>query len=295
MRRSAAMRATTVGIMANAFLLVLKGAATGLSDSLTIFSETLNSLADLLTAFVVLICVRWAWMSPDEEHPFGHRRAEPIAGLLAAIFTGILGFEVCRTAIIDLWHGNLPAHIGRYPILALCITALLKFALARYFAGTGQALNSPAIRATAVDCRNDVLIAMQGLFAVVVANYELRSLDTLAALVVGVYILYSGYRVGMENIDYLMGKAPDRDLLDRIRTAAAGVTGVHEVDDVLAHYVGTFIHVELTARVDGTLTTAESHDVAEATRHAVESVGLVHRAFVHIEPAKASRAASQPN
>ena len=77
MLRSMAMRATLVGMGANLALLALKATATSLSDSLTIFSEMLNSLADLVAAFAVLLCVRWAWQTPDEGHPFGHRRAEP--------------------------------------------------------------------------------------------------------------------------------------------------------------------------------------------------------------------------
>jgi cation diffusion facilitator family transporter len=145
-------------------------------------------------------------------------------------------------------------------------------------------LNSPALRATFIDCRNDVLVAGQGLIAVILAQYQLRMLDTVSALIIGLYILYSAYRVGMENIDYLMGKAPARDLLRRIQAAAEQVREVEEVDHVMGHYVGTFVHVELTARVDGLLSTADSHEVAEMTRVAVEAIENVDRAFVHIEP-----------
>ncbi len=284
MRRSAAMRAAFVAIGANVFLLGLKATATGLSDSLTIFSETLNSLADVVSAVVIVLCVRWAWKRPDESHPFGHRRAEPIAGLLVAIFTAILGFEVCRTAVVDLWAGELPQRIGPYPIVALCVTAGLKAWLAAFFRRREKALNSPALRATAIDCRNDVLVSLQGLAAVVVAEFRLPMLDTVAAILVGGYILYSGYRIGMENLDYLMGRAPGKELLDRIRLAAAGVEGVDQVDDITGHYVGTFVHVELIARVDGTLSTSASHKVCVAVRSAVEAIAAVDRAFVHISP-----------
>ncbi|MGD8452638.1 MAG: cation diffusion facilitator family transporter [Phycisphaerae bacterium] len=284
MPRTAAMRATRVAIGANALLLVLKAGASGLSDSLTIFSETLNSLADVISAVVILLCVRWAWQSPDEDHPFGHRRAEPIAGLLVAIFTGILGFEVCKTAVLNLWYHELPHRIGPYPIAALCITGILKTRLAFYFEKQGRALNSPALRATAVDCRNDVFVAMQGLIGVAVAALRLPILDTVSALIVGGYILYSGHRIGMENLDYLMGRAPDETLLNRVRQAVRSVPGVAGVGDIRGHYVGTFIHVELTAIVDGRLSTTESHDVCEAVRAAVEEVESIDRAFVHISP-----------
>ena len=285
MLRTAATRAALVAIAANVLLLVLKATATSLSDSLTIFSETLNSLADVIAALVILLCVRLAWKRPDEGHPFGHRRAEPVAGLLVAIFTGILGFEVCRTAVVDLWVGELPQRIGPYPILALCVTAVLKAWLAAFFNRRGKSLNSPALRATAVDCRNDVLVSLQGLVAVVVAELRLPMLDTIAAVLVGVYILYSGHRIGMENLDYLMGRSPDRQLLARIQAAAAQVDKVQAVDNIKGHYVGTFVHVELTARVDGTLSTSDSHDVCEAVRSAVAAIAAVDRAFVHMSPA----------
>jgi cation diffusion facilitator family transporter len=292
MRRTAALRASWLGIIANLFLLGIKASATNLSDSLTIFSETVNSLADVVAAVVILLCVRWAWKRPDADHPFGHRRAEPIAGLIVAIFTGILGFEVCKSAVEALWVGRVPHYIGPYPVAALFITIGLKSWLYVFFRRRGRALDSPALRASAVDCRNDVVVASQGLVAVVVAALRVPMLDTLAALLVGLYILYSGHRIGMENLDYLMGRSPSAELLTRIRQAAEGIDGVQQVREVKGHYVGTFVHVELTAVVDGVLATAESHRLCEATRAAVEALDAVDRAFVHIAPAPVSSAAA---
>lgn len=284
MPRGKATQAALIAIGANVLLLGLKALASGLSESLTIFSETLNSLADVVSAAVILACVRWAWKGPDEDHPFGHRRAEPIAGLLVAIFTGILGFEVFKTAALDLWHGATPRRIGPFPIAALALTGLLKGWLYFYFQRSSARLHSPALRAAAVDCRNDVFIALQGLIAVVVAEYRLATVDVASALVIGAYIIYSGHRVGMENLDYLMGRAPDGELLRDIERVAGDVGGVRGVVDVRGHYVGTFVHVELTAIVDAKLSTQASHDVCEAVRAAVEAVGPVDRAFVHIAP-----------
>lgn len=282
-----AMRATIYGMAANLGLFALKAFATSVSDSLTIFSETLNSLADLVAGTAVLLCVRWAYEQPDESHPFGHRRAEPVAGLLVAIFTGILGFEVCRTAVIHLVNGSEPPEIGIYPIIALIITALVKSGMAWFFNRRARQLHSPAFRATAIDSRNDVLLACQGLVAVVVAMLHLPILDTIAALLVGIYILWQGHNIGMENIDYLMGKAPEAELMQKIRLAAERVPHVREVDEVRGHYVGTFVHVELTARVDGELSTTRSHEIAEAVRTSIEDLVMVDRAFVHIEPTDA--------
>lgn len=288
------MRASVLGIVANVFLLGIKATASGLSDSLTIYSETLNSLSDVIASTAILLCVHWAAQSADASHPYGHKRAEPIAALLVSIFTGILGFEVVRTAFVHFWAGKVPDRIGPYPSIALCITGILKAWLAVYFIRRSRELNSPALGATAVDCRNDVLIAIQGLVAVMVAQMKIPILDSVAALIVGGYIFYSAIRLGMENIDYLMGKSPGEDLIRKIRASAETIAGVEAVEDIKGHYVGTFIHLELTARVNGTVSTLTSHEISEAIRTAVESIPPVDRAFVHIEPTVARKSAEKP-
>lgn len=275
-----------IALGANGLLLALKAGATGLSDSLTIFSETLNSLSDFLGAIIVVIFVTWAHRSKDADHPFGHGRAEPIAGLVLALFTAILGFEVVRSVVVGLIGHQSPKQVGWAPIAALVVAGLVKAGLAVYFRRLGRALDSPAFRASAVDCRNDVLVAGQAVLGLVLVQVRWGIFDSISALLVGLYILFSAYHIGLENIDYLMGKAPDRRLCDRIRRAADNIAHVREVDDLKAHYVGTQIHVELTTRVDGELSTTESHDIAEEVRQAVESLEEVDRAFVHVEPAK---------
>jgi cation diffusion facilitator family transporter len=281
---SSARYGIAIGIFANLFLLILKASASGISESLTIFSETLNSLSDFIGAIVIFVFVNWAHRTVDDDHPFGHHRAEPIAGLVLGLFSGILGIEVIRHALIDFSRGSPAHHIGPWPALALVAAIIVKGALAVYFRKLSHRLKSPAFRASAVDCRNDVFVGTQALVGVLLAEANLAVFDTISGLLVGIYILYSAYVVATENIDYLMGKAPQPDIHEEILASARRVDGVVEVDDVRAHYVGTFIHVELTARVDPHLPTRDSHSIAEDVRHSVEELPDVSRAFVHIEP-----------
>ena len=159
-----------IGLVSNAFLLVIKACASGVSDSLAIFSETMNSLADFIGAIVILIFVRWAHRSKDDDHPFGHGRAEPIAGLLLSIFSGILGFEVVRVAVMRLVAGTEPHHVGLLTIAALSIAIMVKSVLAGYFFRLGRLIESPAFGASAVDCRSDVLVGGQALLGVLLAQ-----------------------------------------------------------------------------------------------------------------------------
>ncbi len=281
-----------VGLLANLLLLILKASASGISDSLTIFSETLNSLSDFIGAIVILIFVRWAHRKTDDDHPFGHHRAEPIAGLVLGLFSGILGIEVIRHAIIDLSTGA-QNQIGPWPAIVLAVAIAVKGGLAVYFRRLSQSLASPAFRASAVDCRNDVIVGIQALIGVSLAQANLSVFDGISALLVGIYILYSAYIVAAENIDFLMGKAPEPKINEEIKRIARQVDRVVEVDEIRAHYVGIYIHVELTARVWGDLPTSVSHEIAEEVRDAVEQLPEVGRAFVHIEPVTASPTDSQ--
>ncbi|MBY0588527.1 cation diffusion facilitator family transporter [bacterium] len=294
MSLSSARYGIVIGLLANALLLILKASASGISDSLTIFSETLNSLSDFLGAIVIFVFVRWAHRTVDEDHPFGHHRAEPIAGLVLGLFSGILGIEVVRHAVIDLSRGNSAHHIGPWPALALITAIGVKGALAIYFSRLSDQLGSPAFRASAVDCRNDVFVGSQALVGVLLAEANLAIFDSISALLVGLYILYSAYVVAVENIDFLMGKAPESAMHHEIRESARRVEGVVEVEDIRAHYVGTFIHVELTARVHAHLPTRDSHAIAEDVRHSVEEIPAVGRAFVHIEPFEDPSAKDSP-
>lgn len=284
MTNSLVRTAIFVGLAANGLLLALKTAATNWSDSLTIFSETLNSLSDFIGAIIVLVFVLWANRQHDDDHPFGHGRAEPIAGLMLAVFAGILGIEVVRHAAITLASGESPRQIGAMPILVLGVAIVIKGGLVAYFRWVCRRLHSPAFRAQAVECRNDVLVAVQALIGVTLAQLNYGVFDGLSALLVGLYIVYSAFQIAMENIDYLMGKAPREELYEVIEAAADSVDHVQQVGDLRAHYVGTGVHVELTARVEPALPTTESHDVAEGVRAAVEAIPEVDRAFVHIEP-----------
>jgi cation diffusion facilitator family transporter len=264
-------------------LLAVKTLATSFSDSLAIFSETINSLTDVVASIAVVLCVRMGARSADEDHPFGHRRAEPVAGLVVAIFTAIMGWHILQSTIPRFLGTHESVYIGPYPIPALLVTIITKLAMAWYLSRVGRQINSPALRASSVDCRNDVLVGGLALGGVL-AGYRLPLFDSLAAAAVGIYVIYQAFQIGVENFNYLVGKAAEPELRKKIIEAAEKIPGVNRIGEVKAHYVGNFIQVELNATVDGQISTADSHEIAENIRSAVEAIDTVDYAFIHIEP-----------
>ncbi|TAN62808.1 cation transporter [bacterium] len=280
---SAAQTATIINIAGNTGLFVLKLAGGLMSGSIALISEALNSLNDIAASVATFICVRISGRQADEGHPFGHARAEPIAGLIIAVLAGILGFEVIRVSIERILDDKTP-EIGFFALLVPVVTIISKSLMSRYFKRVGRLVNSPAISATAKDSLMDVFVALAALIGItgVVLGYPL--LDPLAGFAISLWIMYTGYKIGVENIDYLMGKAPPPAMMRDVKAATLNVDGVKAINTVRAHYVGNFIHVEVHIEVDKDLSTLASHAIGKDVEKSVEALRSIEKTFVHIDP-----------
>lgn len=280
---SAASRAAIVSILGNTLLFGLKIVVALLSGSVALLSDAFNSLTDTVSSLAVFICVKISAKEADEGHPFGHSRAEPVAGIVVAIMAGILGFEVIRTSVGRLTGGD-GVVVGTFTLLVPVITAAAKGIMALYFRGVGRAVRSPAITALSVDSLCDVAVAFAALVGIAGARFGYSYLDPLAGLLISMWIIYTGYSIGMENIDYLMGRSPGPELTAEIRRAALGVEGVEDTGIIRTHYVGPYIHVEIHVKVPKYISTYDSHAIGERVERAVEDLEAIQKVFVHMDP-----------
>jgi len=278
-----AFRATLINIFGNTALFVLKLVAGLMSGSIAIISEAFNSLSDIAASIATFICVRISDKEADAGHPFGHSRAEPIAGLIIAVLAGILGFEIIRTSVTRFFRHE-EIEITAFTLLVPFITMVTKGAMALHFRSVGKKAGSPALRATAIDSFMDVFVALAALIGIAGAKLGYPLFDPAAGLAISLWIIYAGYKIGMENIAYLMGQAPPPELLEKIKAAALGVAGVKNINTVRAHFVGNFIHVEIHIEVDKLLPTIESHAIGKQVERGVEALKAIEKAFVHIDP-----------
>ena len=181
-------KATMINIFGNLFLMVLKLVAGLLSGSIAILSDAFNSLTDTISSVLIYICVKISDKAADEGHPFGHSRAEPIAGLVVAILAGILGFEVIRASVGRLVDGEVAA-ATTLALSAPIITILAKGAMAVYFKRVGRALRSPAITASGVDSLCDVYVSVAALVGIVGVKFGFPVLDPIAGILISFWII----------------------------------------------------------------------------------------------------------
>jgi cation diffusion facilitator family transporter len=272
-----------MGIAGNAVLFVAKIFVGFSFNSIAIISDSFNSLTDIVASAIVLISVRSSYKAPDESHPFGHARAQPLAGLVVAILTGIVGFEIITQSVGRLL-GNEQIEPGILPLILLASVIVIKLALYIVARVTADRTGSTALRASAMDHRNDMLISAAVIFGVGASNLGFPIFDPLAGMAVGLWIIWAGFRIGRDNIKYLMGAAPPAELVQRIMAIAHATDGVLDLNDVSAHYVGTSVEIEVHIDVDSRLTIQEAHAIGKKVQDAIEDLDEISRAFIHIDP-----------
>jgi len=286
-RRTALRRVGLVVLGANALLAVAKAAVFLESGSLAVGSEAVNSFTDTLYSLIIAGGIYLTTQPPDFEHPHGHERIEPFVSLVIAVGIFIAGGVVLWQAIAALWSGSINVARGPAAVAVLGGGAIVKFGLYHYCLSIGEKRNSPALRATALDNRNDILASGAALLGVLGAAAGYPVLDPLAAVFVGIAILYTGVEVVRNNVDYLVGAAPPEDLRAEILRRALAHADVHGAHDVVAHYVGPEIDVSLHVEVEGDRTLLEAHQIETAVAESICALDEIDDVFVHVDPKEA--------
>ncbi len=239
-----------------------------------------DSIVDVFAAGILAWSVHVASQPQDDEHPFGHSRAEPIAALIVAVIACVVAIEVTRAAVDTLTTGTqmLPSMV-----LAALFGAKLLFKLLICLLIIRAKSKAPSLRALLVDSRNDVFVSALALVGFVLATYDYQDFDAWLALPVSAGIAWSGISLARENIKLLMGEAPDEERQKELELLADSVAGIKDVHDLRAQYLGTQIQIHLHIVVDESLTIKQAHDIGENVQALLEAEDDVGHAFVHID------------
>lgn len=283
MQKNKAFFASVVALTGNIFLFVCKIIIGVMTNSLAVISDAVNSFTDIIASLAISWSVKISHKEADENHPFGHYRAEPIAAFVVSVFMAIAAFEVMKEGAIRFFVDQevLFSHLA---VGVLLLSILVKTGMYFYLKKAARQTKSCALDATVKDSINDVWASSVALLGVLGIYFNYHFLDSFAAILIGLWIGYSAYEVGAKNIDYLMGRAPDQTLIYQCKKAALEVEGVENVHDLLAHYVGTYIHIEIHVEVNKRLCTRRSHDIGKEVKNALLKQELIKQVFVHVDP-----------
>ncbi|GAB6932334.1 cation diffusion facilitator family transporter [Calditerricola satsumensis] len=285
-----ASRMAVLGIGANVLLAVVKGIVGVWAGSRALIADAVNSATDVVGSLAVWIGLRMARQPPDEDHPYGHGKAEPVAAIIVSVLVLVVGIEIARSSVTALFRPmDAP---GVAAAIVAAATVVLKEALYRITLRFGRRLNSHALLANALDHRSDALASSAVLLGVggAIAGErlglpQLAHLDPVAGLVVALFVLRTAYRMLNEavhnTIDHVLHAEDAQELVEAVKR----VPGVLRVDELLAREHGHYVVVDVKIAVDGRLTVEEGHEIAKAVKaRLVEEFAHVRDALVHVNP-----------
>lgn len=266
----------------NALLFVAALVVYFASRSQLVLAQGSDSLLDIAAGLILFISA-WVGSQPrDENHPYGHDRAEPLGALITAVLAGVLAFEVLRSAVGALFAGesaSLDVYVAAVLGGKFALKAVLLFDLRRRRRGEP----SSAIDALWVDTRNDLVACASSLVGYGLARSGFDWADAALALPVAIYIGASGFELARDNIRLLMGEAPPAEVVAELRALVQGVRGVIDVGRLRAQHAGPLLHVEVEILVAEGESATGGHDIAVAVQHRLEEHELVDQTFVHVD------------
>jgi cation diffusion facilitator family transporter len=278
------VRASVVNVLGNAVKIIGEALAGLTFGSVALLADAAHSVADLVASIVVLVWGRSVYADPDETHPHGHQRIEPLAALFVGSVIVLLGLNLLYESVTGLIAGPTVT-FSPFLIAALLFAMVDMYLLYWYTVRVNETVGSSALAALAIDCRNDIYTTVAALVGVVGVFFGFPVFDAVAGGLVSLLVVYQGVDIGRENVSYLVGAAPSeeqrREVVETLR-AHPEVSGVH---DLVVFYDGTDLEVEAHVEVDGELTLVEAHDIETELVTALGGLDDIGDVHLHLDPA----------
>ena len=280
-------RLALFGLIVNVLLAAAKILAGVIGHAYVLIADGIESALDVGGSIVIWGGLTVAARPPDQTHPYGHGKAEPIAAVIVA--AGVLAAAVVL-AIESVREIFLPHHApAPWTLAVLVVTVIIKETLYRYTIRFGQKVESTAVKTDAWHHRMDALTSIAafiGISVALIGGEKWQSADDWAALLACALIAANGIRLARPAFYEIMDTAPGGKIVGPIRAVASSVPGVVEVEKCHARKMGFDYYVDLHVGVDGNISVHDGHQIAHRVKAAIQqSDSRVADVLVHIEPA----------
>lgn len=281
-----AERITTLNIVINMALAVLKLTVGFLTGSQALVSDGIHSVTDVVSSVVVLTGIRLSHRRSDSEHPYGHERLECVAAIVLSVLVGATGVGIAVSGIRGLFSASDSASSpGMIALTAAVLSVLIKEIMFRYTRVAARRSNSAALYADAWHLRTDALSSLGSVIGVWGANIGIYVLDPLAALLIGLLVIKAAVEIFLDAIRKMIDRSCDTTLQAEMEQVVFAVQGVEGIDEFKTRLFGNRVYAEVTVIVADTLSANEAYTIAQTIRETVESrFEVVKTCSVHIVP-----------
>lgn len=286
-RNTHVTRSAAWGILLRASVILLELTGYFIFGSSALLMDALASLADIIFSLSLIGSIKLASRAPDDDHPFGHGRYEPLVGmqlgLLMSLLGGVMVFE-------QFFHISAsPEHdVGRWSWLFALVAIMILEVAYQITMRTAKKHDSPALEADAFHYRIDSMTTTIALIALIIAAFTPEwsgLIDHFGAILIALVMIGLGLYAAKINLNQLMDAVPDKQYFDTVTKAARSVTGVYGTEKIRIQSYGPDAHVDIDVEVDPLLTVDRAHAISQEVRAEIQKAWpAVRDVTVHIEP-----------
>lgn len=283
--------ATWLGMIANLLLTLIKGIIGYFSGSRALLADAAHSASDIIGSIVVLFGVKIATQPPDEEHPYGHGKAEHVASLIVALILILIGVQFAGTSL-KIFFGEPPAAPAPVALIVITFSIIVKEVLFQYKHRLGNKYKSVALLTEAWHHRSDAFSSVAALIGVGAARlgdyFDIPMLlysDALAGVIVSFIVIKVGFSLAKKSSLVVMEQVLNESEIRKYANTAKSVGGVMRIDQLHARSHGHYIIIDIKVSVDPYLTVEAGHSIAARVK---EQLRVAHPevedVLVHVNP-----------
>ncbi len=280
-------RVALVGMIVNVVFAAAKISAGLFGNSYVLIADGIESALDIAGSFVIWGGLKFAARPPDETHPYGHGKAEPMAAGIVAMGVILAAIGLAVQSVREIFvphHGPAP-----FTLVVLIIVIVVKEFLFRVVIRLGKNVESTAVQTDAWHHRADALTSLAAFVGISIAllgGEKWYSADDWAALFACGVIGLNGWRLLLPALREMLDTAPRGEIVTTIERAAQSVPGVVNVEKCLVRKMGISFYVDLHLGVDGGISVRDGHEIAHRVKDAIRQTDArIADVLVHIEPA----------
>lgn len=281
-----AIKTTYLSIVGNILLAIVKGLTGYFGNSYALIADAIESTTDVFASCLVLFGIKYSTRPPDDNHPYGHGRAEPLVTFAVVGFLLISATFIAYESIVNI--GSPQVAPESYTLYVLAAIIIGKEILYRIVARKGDETHSTSLKADAWHHRSDAitsLIAFIGISVSIFLGEGYETADDWAALLASGFIVYNAYLIFRPALSEIMDEHIYDDFVDDVRRISATVEGVVDTEKCFVRKMGLTYHVDLHLIVDGEISVTKGHDIAHRLKNELQhQIPEISDVLIHVEP-----------
>lgn len=276
-------KAGIYGIIGNIFLLIIKSIVGVASKSQAMIADSINSAGDIFASLMTFIGNKIASEPKDEDHNFGHGKAEYIFSLFISISMILVSAKLLYNSIMTLILGS-ELKFSWFLVIVCIATIITKIILYIYVKKIHKEHKNILLEANMEDHRNDCIVTTFTLISILLTRLNIYWFDSVVGVGISLWICYTGIKIFLESYNVLMDRSVDANTKDIILDLAHSYKDIKKIKNLSSSPVGYKYMIFVTIQVDGEMSTKDSHNLADCLEMDISKVEKVYKAIVHVEP-----------